>query len=504
MESVLGAAVVAAVVGALIAAAVLVRRRAGGKDRALKLPPAVPGVPVFGNLLQLKEKKPHHAFAKWAEAYGPIYSIKLGANFAVVLNTAEVAKEAMIEKFPSISTRKISKVMSILSRDKKLVAISDDGDFHKSTKRYIMTSMLGGTAQIKLRHTRDTLINSMVAAYHKMVIEEPTSPVNFREVFEDELFRHSLTQALGEDISSVYVEEYGKSLDRHELYLVLVGNILSSAIEIDWRDFFPYLSWVPNRGLERRMEALEEARTTVVRALINQQKKRIARGEARFSYLDFLLGKHKLTEEEVLMLIWEAIAEGAESTFVTTEWAMYEIAKHPEKQERLYKEIREVCGNETLTEDHLPQLPYLNAVFHETLRVHAAAPVVIPRYVHEDTTLAGYDIPAGTQVIINIYACNMNKKDWDEPEKWNPERFLDDAGSLDVAHLYKTMAFGAGRRVCAGAMQAATISSASIGRFVQEFEWKLLEGDVDQVDTAKLTAFKLNPLHVYLTPRGSK
>jgi len=41
---------------------------------------AVPGLPIVGNLLQLKEKKPHQTFTKWAEIYGPIYTIKTGAS----------------------------------------------------------------------------------------------------------------------------------------------------------------------------------------------------------------------------------------------------------------------------------------------------------------------------------------------------------------------------------------------------------------------------------------
>jgi len=73
-------------------------------------------------------------------------------------------------------------------------------------------------------------------------------------------------------------------------------------------------------------------------------------------------------------------------------------------QDRLYQEIQEVCGNEMVTEDHLPQLPYLNAVFHETLRRHSPVPLVPPRYVHENTKLAGYDIPAGTEVSTTMAA----------------------------------------------------------------------------------------------------
>lgn len=59
----------------------------------------VPGWPVIGNLLQLKEKKPHKTFLRWAEAYGPIYSIKTGASTVIVLNSTEVAKEVWFSAF---------------------------------------------------------------------------------------------------------------------------------------------------------------------------------------------------------------------------------------------------------------------------------------------------------------------------------------------------------------------------------------------------------------------
>nr|TKW22740.1 hypothetical protein SEVIR_4G247600v2 [Setaria viridis] len=369
-------------------------------------------------------------------------------------------------------------------------------------KRYIMTSMLGTSGQKQFRDTRNMMVDNMLSTFHTLLNDDPNAPLNFREVFKNELFRLSLIQALGEDVSSVYVEEFGKVISKEEIYQATVVDMMMCAIEVDWRDFFPYLSWVPNRSFETRVLTTEGRRTAVMRALIDQQRKRIARGEARISYLDFLLAENTLTDEQLLMLVWEAVIEAADTTLVTTEWAMFEIAKHPEKQDRLYQEIQEVCSNEIVTEDHLPRLPYLNAVFHETLRRHSPVPLVPPRFVHENTNLASYDIPAGTEMIINLFGCNMNKRDWDEPEEWKPERFLD--GRFESADMYKTMAFGAGRRACAGSMQAMNISCTAIARFVQEFTWRLKEGDEEKADTIQLTTNRLYPLYVYLTPRGRK
>ncbi|KAM0912425.1 hypothetical protein ACQ4PT_012822 [Festuca glaucescens] len=360
MEQALLAALPVGGWGAVAALAVAVAAKAGvalwHEDRN-NSPPVVPGFPLIGNLHQLREKRPHKTFLKWSGIYGPIYTIRTGASSVVVLNSTEVAKEAMVAMFSSISTRKLSKAFSAITRDKTMVATSDYGDFHKMVKRYVIAGALGSSAQRKFRNTRDMMIDNMLSTYGKLVIDDPHAPLNFREVFKNELFRLSLIQSLGKGIVSG-----------------LPGG----------REHITDRGAIDNAGVG---------------------------------------GTHRG---------WQA----ADTTLVATEWAMYELAKNPEKQDRLFREIQEVCGDKTVTEDHLPQLAYLNGVFHETLRLHSPAPLIPPRFVHESTKLAGYNIPAGTQIIINLYGCNMNKNDWEEPEEWRPERFLD--GRFEAADMYKT------------------------------------------------------------------
>lgn len=72
------------------------------------------------------------------------------------------------------------------------------------------------------------------------------------------------------------------------------------------------------------------------------------------------------------------------------------------KQSNLLSEIQKVCGFDQVTEEKLCRLPYLAAVFHETLRKHSPVPIVPLRYVHEETQLGGYNIPEGTEVVILV------------------------------------------------------------------------------------------------------
>lgn len=480
----------------------LLYKKQGKTSSKLPSVPEIPGWPVIGNLLQLKEKKPHKTFTRWAETYGPIYKIRTGASTVIVLNSTEVAKEAMVTRHPSISTRKLTKALNILTDNKCMVAVSDYDEFHKMVKRYILTNVLGAGAQRRHRCHRDTLVENITSKFHSHVKISPHQAVDFREIFESELFGLSLKEALGKDVQTLYVDELGATLSREDIFHVLVLDPMEGAIDVDWRDFFPYLSWVPNKDLETRIQRMYFHRHAVMNALLEQQKKRIASGEVLNSYADFLLSEGKmLTEKQISMLVWETIIETSDTTMVTTEWAMYELAKSPKLQDRLYQEIRTVCGSEKITEEHLPKLPYLNAVFHETVRKYSPAPVIPLRYVHEETQIGGYHIPAGSEIAVNIYGCNMNKNQWEDPEEWRPERFL--GGKYDLLDLHKTMAFGAGKRACAGALQASLIASASIARLVQEFEWRL-RGDAEEenVDTLGLTTRKLQPLHVVIKTRN--
>ncbi|TYH11836.1 hypothetical protein ES288_A06G017700v1 [Gossypium darwinii] len=448
--------------------------------------PEVPGLPIIGNLLQLKEKKPHKTFTKWAETHGPVYSIRTGASTVIVINSPETAKEAMVTRFSSISTRKLSNALKILTFDKCMVATSDYDEFHKLAKRCLLTNTLGSNAQRRHRHHRETMIENIYSKLHDTLKKDPIRPINFREVFESELFGLAMKQALGKDVESIYVEEIG-TLSRKEIHKVLVMDMMEGAIDVDWRDFFPYLRWIPNKSFEMNIQRKHFRRMALMNALIKDQMKRIDAGET-------------LTMDQLAMLLWETIIETADTTLVTTEWAIYQLAKDTTRQDRLYHELQKVCSSNKVKEENFSQIRYLDAVFHETLRKHSPAPLVPLRYVHEDTQIGGYHIPAGSEIAVNIYGCNMDKNYWENPEEWNPERFLDE--KYDPLDLQKTMAFGAGKRVCAGSLQAMLLACGAIGRLVQEFEWQLKDGEEEKVDTVGLTSQKLHPLHAVLKPRN--
>ncbi|KAJ0747722.1 putative ent-kaurene monooxygenase [Helianthus annuus] len=467
--------------------------------------------------------------------------------------------QALVTRFQSISTRNLSTALKILTADKTMVAMSDYNDYHKTVKRHILTAMLGPNAQKKHRIQRDIMMENLSNRLHAFVkTSTEQEEVDVREIFQSELFGLAMRQTMGKDVESLYVEDLKITMKRREIFQVLVLDPMMGAIDVDWRDFFPYLRWVPNTKFENPIREMHVRREAVMKALIKEQKKRIASGEKLNSYIDYMLSEAQtLTDHQLLMSVWEPIIESSDTTMVTTEWAIYELAKNPHiqvcavlstsdltnfnkkmqfdswlsrffnnighffmsladnmscnniysfdfclimyaTQDRLYRDIQNVCGSDKITEEHLSQLPYIAAIFHETLRRHSPVPIIPLRYVHEDTVLGGYHVPAGTEVAVNIYGCNMEKNVWENPEVWDPDRFMKEKEPID---FQRTMAFGGGKRVCAGSLQAMLISCVGIGRMVQEFKWELKDNTKEDVNTIGLTTQMLRPLKAIIKPR---
>lgn len=107
------------------------------------------------------------------------------------------------------------------------------------------------------------------------------------------------------------------------------------------------------------------------------------------------------------------------------------------------------------------------------------------------------------QIIINPYGINHSKDTWYKPEVWNPERILMD-DTLDLGFKdYRILPFGAGKRMCAGIIQAMYNVPMNIAYFVQHFKWTLRpENEIKNVvDAVFLTTHKLYPLEAMATPR---
>lgn len=105
------------------------------------------------------------------------------------------------------------------------------------------------------------------------------------------------------------------------------------------------------------------------------------------------------------------VLAGTDTSAVTIEWAMSNLLNHPEVLEKAKAEIDSQFGQEKLIDEpDVSKLHYLQSIILETLRLYPAAPLMIPHVPSSDCTVAGYNVPRGTTVLVNVWSIHKDPK----------------------------------------------------------------------------------------------
>ncbi|GFN79526.1 cytochrome p450 10-like [Plakobranchus ocellatus] len=143
---------------------------------------------------------------------------------------------------------------------------------------------------------------------------------------------------------------------------------------------------------------------------------------------------------------------GTESTAKNMQVLFYNLAKNPDKQEKLYEEIHSRIGSDlSLTKDALAQMPYLKACLKESFRLIKPTIFSAHRVLPEDVIIQGYRIPSGVSMVFTQVKCC--KEYFSEPDKFVPERWLRSHDTRKIENAppaFVNMPFGHGPRKCLG------------------------------------------------------
>ena len=138
-----------------------------------------------------------------------------------------------------------------------------------------------------------------------------------------------------------------------------------------------------------------------------------------------------LTEISLNVTIRQMFMAGTDTTALTLRWAMVYMVTNPDVQEKVHEEIDEAVGRNRLPRlSDKPNLQYTQAVILEIQRMATISRLGIPHGCTKTTTIRGFTIPEGCVVMSNLWAIHRDPELWPEPNKFKPERFLDDKGQV--------------------------------------------------------------------------
>ncbi|CAL4891718.1 unnamed protein product [Urochloa decumbens] len=231
-----------------------------------------------------------------------------------------------------------------------------------------------------------------------------------------------------------------------------------------------------------------------------------AAGNGSCGLIDVLIGlmkEHKFSRDAVKALLTNTFIGAVDTGAVTIVWAMAELVRNPHLLKKAQDEVRAIVGNgkDRVHPDDVPKLRYLRMVVKETLRLHPALPLLVPRETLRDTKVAGYDVPARTRVLVNAWAIGRDPTTWENPEEFDPGRFQGEEGDEEVGFSrarFEFLPFGAGRRMCPGIDMGVATTEFTLANLLYCFDWELPEGmgckDVCMEEAGGLTVHKKTPL----------
>lgn len=264
------------------------------------------------------------------------------------------------------------------------------------------------------------------------------------------------------DVISDVTFSGGAGFDRDAVHHAIDSYIASTA-KLSVLDVLGLPNWVPRPG--RLLRGGEIRRLKAVADSVIEARKH-AGPQAVPDLLDLLQagadpesGRQMRTAELRDNLLTFIVA-GHETTALTLAWALFLCAFDPAVQERASAEARAVLGDRVAGAGDVAQLGYIRQIIEETLRLYPPA-AFLSRTAQAADTLGGREIRRGDTVMLPIYALHRSHLYWDDPDRFDPDRFAPGT----PRDRFTFLPFGAGPRVCIGAgfaLQEAVIILATL------------------------------------------
>lgn len=257
-----------------------------------------------------------------------------------------------------------------------------------------------------------------------------------------------------------------------ELFVKRLRNVFHQ------NDFLYYFSY---NGYKFRQacRTVQDYSRTVIQARREQKSDKNEPGKRFLDFLDILLEAKDasgvgLTDEEIQNEVDTFMFEGHDTTASGISWFMYNMAAHPEHQQKCHEEVMKVLGDrdDVMWED-LRHFEYLTLCLKESLRIHPPVPVISRKTTKPLHVKNGLTVPAGVMVTTQIYAMQHNPDVWENPDKYDPLRFTPENSKGRSPHAF--VPFSAGPRNCIGQNFAMNEMKTSSALLLKYFEFSLAE-----------------------------
>ncbi|XP_072537953.1 cytochrome P450 2J2-like [Salminus brasiliensis] len=404
-------------------------------------PPGPWRPPFVGNIFTGADLK---TIDKLHKQYGDVFSVRWGSSKTVFICGYKMVKEALVTQLDSFAERPVIPLFDKVYKGRG-VSLSN-GYIWKMQRKFVIT---------QLRYFGEAKKTLELSIHQESVF--------LCEAFKEEKGPFNpqfyLSTAVANIISALM---FGHRFDYHDERFRNIQRLLVEAVSLAGSSQANLYNSFPSlfdyfRGPHQKVFADYFAILDFVKDEIRKHMENLDPSDLR-DYIDAYLveiekkksdPKAGFDLETLACATMDLFEAGTETLATILRWALLFLMKFPEIQKKVQAEIDSVIGK--LRQPSLADrsnMPYTEAVLHETQRMANILPLGFPKKACKDTTLGGFVIPKGTPITTNLSSVLSDKNEWEAPDTFNPGHFLDKQGQFRKRDA--SMPFSAGKRVCLG------------------------------------------------------
>ncbi|CAN8305358.1 unnamed protein product [Cochlearia groenlandica] len=464
----------------------------------LKLPPGPNKLPIIGNLHNIKGML-HLCLRDLSQTYGPVMLLRFGFVPMLVITSKEAAEEILKTLDLECCSRPETVATRTVSYNFKDIGFAPYGEEWRAMRKLSVVELFSVKKHQYFRYIREEENNLLVK---KLALSSKTrSPVNLKKTLFTLVASIVCRLAFGQDLHKCeFIDEESISELIHKSEMVLGSSAFS--------DFFPGgFGWLVDRisGQNKRLNSVFSELDAFFQNILDDHlrpERRVLESPDVVDVMIDMMKKQerddesfKLTTDHLKGVIADIFLAGVTTSAMTLIWGMTELIKNPRIMKKVQDEIRTKLGNnkDTITEEDITKLHYFKLMVKEVFRLHPAGPLLLPRETLSQIKIQGYNIPAKTQIMINVYSIARDPKLWTSPDEFNPDRFLH--SSLDYKGLnFELLPFGSGRRICPGMTMGIATVELGLLNLLYFFDWAMPEGktvkDIDMEEAGAIVIGK--------------
>ncbi|CAA7013205.1 unnamed protein product [Microthlaspi erraticum] len=473
--------------------------------RGRDLPPSPPSLPIVGHLHLLLSTLTHKSLQKISSKYGSLLHLRFLNVPIILVSSASMAYEIFKAHDLNISDRGVSANGESLVFGSSGFLFAPYGDYLKFMKKLAVTKLLRPQALEQAQGVRAVELERFYANLLEKAKKKESVEIGMEvmKLTSNMIFRMSMGRR--------YSEESG--------YAERVMELTTKSFNLTKKIFFANMlrTTLGKLGISlfrKEIMGVSCEYDQLLERILVEHEETLAEDDQDKDMMDFLLevcgdekAEYKITRDHIKSLFVEVFLGGTDPSTRATEWTMAEILNNHKILEKMRQEIDTVVGKARLIqESDLPNLPYLQAVVKEGLRMYPPIPLVL-REFQESCEIKGYYVPEKTGLVVNVYGVMRDPDSWEDPDEFKPERFLDYASRSGQEEQMreqgmKYLPFGAGRRGCLGSNLASILQGTAIGTMVQCFDWRVKGDKINMEETlGGLILTMATPLECTPVPR---